>query len=266
VDIKNGDSGTASIELLNYFNYFTEVEEEFVRRRGKPLLVSPMDWALIESWKNTGIPLHIVLRAINEAFDAYEARPRRFRKVNSIFYCQQEVEAAFAQYRLAQVGGGPPEAQAADEPPSKSGKQKTQKEAAAIFPKAVLLDFFARSDEELSRAEQAATEAGRDVIEDAIRRARLRLVEIVRDIESTNRVDAESIERDLDGIDRLILESLTAYTGSEGVQAIRSEARSQLRPYRRKMDEKVYEQTIRNFISRRLRETHQIPRLSLFYI
>src|SRR4029078_3555865 len=101
------DSGGATAtDRLNYFNYFTEVEEEFVRRRGKPLLVSPLAWALIESWKNAGIPLHIVLRAINKSFDAYDARPRKYRKVNSVFYCQQEVEASFAEYRLAQVGGG----------------------------------------------------------------------------------------------------------------------------------------------------------------
>jgi hypothetical protein len=61
-----GDSTIAHPERLNYFNYFTEVEDEFVRRRGKQLLISPMDWALVESWKNAGIPLHIVLRAINE--------------------------------------------------------------------------------------------------------------------------------------------------------------------------------------------------------
>ncbi|HET9533490.1 MAG TPA: hypothetical protein VFQ92_24265 [Blastocatellia bacterium] len=260
---KNGDSGNVPTEPLNYFNYFTEVEEEFVRRRGKPLLVSPMDWALIESWKNTGIPLHIVLRAINSAFDAYDARPRRFRKVNSIFYCQQEVEAAFAEYRLAQVGSPPP---AKEGPGEKQGKKKSVKEPATIFPKPVLLDFFARSDDELARAEQAAAESERAAIEDAVRRARSRLAVIVREIETAERADAESIERDLDGIDRLILESITAWTGAEGVQKIRSEAESQLRPYRRKMDEKVYEQTIRNFISRRLRETHQIPRLSLFYI
>ena len=107
MDSIDEESGATATDRLNYFNYFTEVEEEFVRRRGKPLLVSPMDWALIESWKNAGIPLHIVLRAINRAFDAYDARPRRYRKVNSVFYCQQEVESSFADYRLAQVGGGP---------------------------------------------------------------------------------------------------------------------------------------------------------------
>lgn len=266
MDSKDANSGTAATEPLNYFNYFTEVEEEFVRRRGKPLLVSPMDWALIESWKNTGIPLHIVLRAINSAFDSYDARPRRFRKVNSIFYCQQEVEAAFAEYRLAQVGGGPE--QPASEPPggTRRGRRKAEKETGPIFPREVLLDFFIRSDEELALAEQVATQSGRAPVEDAIRRARARLSEIARGVESSESVDAEAIERDLDAIDRLILESLNAWTGREGVQAIRAEAESQLRPYRKKMDERVYDQTVKNFISRRLRETHQIPRLSLFYI
>src|SRR6266536_1694176 len=62
---------------LNYFNYFTEVEDAFVRRRAKHLFLSPMDWALIESWKELGIPLHIVLRGIEKAFDSWEAKPRK---------------------------------------------------------------------------------------------------------------------------------------------------------------------------------------------
>jgi hypothetical protein len=103
----NRDSSAAPAERLNYFNYFTEVEEEFGPPACKPLLISPMDWALVESWKNAGIPLHIVLRAINQAFDAYDARAQKYRKVNSIFYCQQQVESTFADYRLAQVGGEP---------------------------------------------------------------------------------------------------------------------------------------------------------------
>ncbi|HWP42172.1 MAG TPA: hypothetical protein VNO14_02975, partial [Blastocatellia bacterium] len=145
-------------------------------------------------------------------------------------------------------------------------RQKAEKERAAIFPKDVLLDFFARSDQELARAEQAAAASGRSQIEDAVCRARRRLAEIASGVESAEVVDAEAIERDLDGLDRLLLESITAWTGKEAIEAIRAEARSQLRPYRRKMDEKVYDQTIKNFIARRLRETHQIPRLSLFYI
>src|ERR671932_1113401 len=88
---------------LNYFNYFTEIEEAFIRRRGKHLLLSPMDWALIESWKEMGVPLFVALRGIERAFDSHEAKPRR-RSVKTLLYCQEEVEAQFAEWQEAQVG------------------------------------------------------------------------------------------------------------------------------------------------------------------
>src|SRR3982751_1479651 len=78
----------------NYFNYFTEVEEHFQRARGTGLfLMSPLDWALIESWKNAGIPLEAVLRGIDAAFEKWRVRPPRggFQKVNSVAYCAQAV-------------------------------------------------------------------------------------------------------------------------------------------------------------------------------
>src|SRR6185312_3897756 len=77
---------------LNYFNYFTEIEDAFIRRRAKHLLLSPMDWALIESWKEMEVPLHVALRGIEKAFDSWEAKPRK-RTIKSLLYCQEEVEA-----------------------------------------------------------------------------------------------------------------------------------------------------------------------------
>lgn len=250
-------------ERLNYFNYFTEVEEEFVRRRGKQMLISPMDWALVESWKSAGIPLHIVLRAINEAFDAYDARAQKHRKVNSIFYCQQAVESAFADYRLSQVGGDATPSET-PEPERKTLSSDAGKQEA--FPKEAIQDFLARSDDELGQAARAASLSGRTEIEDAITRARARLKEIVLEINLSNRVNAEAIERDLDAIDRMILEGAAKSCGEEELKTIRAEAAAQLRSYRKKMDKAIYEQTLQNFISRRLREMNKIPRLSLFYL
>src|SRR5713101_2641720 len=88
---------------LNYFNYFTEIEDTFVRRRARHLFLSPMDWALIESWKQMGIPLHIVLRGIEKAFDSWESKPRK-RTVKSLLYCQEEVEAQYAEWVESRVG------------------------------------------------------------------------------------------------------------------------------------------------------------------
>src|SRR5215213_7623533 len=88
---------------LNYFNYFTEIEDAFVRRRGKHLFLSPIDWALMETWKQQGIPLHIVLRGVEKSFDSYEARPRK-RTVKTLLYCQEEVESQYAEWVEAHVG------------------------------------------------------------------------------------------------------------------------------------------------------------------
>jgi hypothetical protein len=263
LDSLDEESGAIATDRLNYFNYFTEVEEEFVRRRGKPLLVSPMDWALIESWQNAGIPLHIVLRAINRAFDAYDARPHKYRKVNSVFYCQQEVESSFADYRLAQVGSGP------EEEKEKKGRKKskgTQGETVEAFPKPVLLDFLTRSDSELKAAAALASVAGRNEIESALERARARLSEIAKEVEISTQVNAEAIEHDLDAIDRMVLQAALKTCGEEVIENIRREAEIQLQPYRKKMDKAIYQQTVQNFVSRRLRETNNVPRLSLFYL
>lgn len=255
--------GPRHSQRLNYFNYFTEVEEEFVRRRGKPLLISPMDWALVESWKNAGIPLHLVLRAINQAFDSYDSRPRKYRKVNSMFYCQQEVESLYAEYRLAQVGAGPNETQPQIEttPSRRKGKQQ-----AVPFPKDLLVEFLDRSDRELGAAESVAKSADRPLVIVAVERARARLKEIKEHVESSAVANAEAIEKDLDAIDRMMLESLIKTSGESLITEMRAEAASQLRAYRTRMDRSIYEQTLQNFVFRRLREINRVPRLSLFYI
>jgi hypothetical protein len=245
-------------DRLNYFNYFTEVEEEFVRRRGKPLMISPLDWALVESWKDAGMPLHLVLRSINEAFDSYDKRPSRRQKVNSILYCEQVVESNFAAYRTGQVGGT---AQAGSEDDSEGSQTKGQSDAA--FSKSELLAFLARCSSELA---DAAAYAGGSHLEAAIARGRSRLAEIALEIESARRIDSEGIERNLDSIDRMMLEAIRSESSEDTMNDLMKEAQSQLRSYKKKMDKAFYEQTVQNFITRRLREANHIPRLSLFYM
>ena len=91
-------------DQFNYFNYFTEIEEQFLRRRGGGLLLTTLDWALIETWKDAGIPLQAALRGIDAAFDRYDARPSKAKKVNSLAYCSQEVLAAAEDMKEAAVG------------------------------------------------------------------------------------------------------------------------------------------------------------------
>ena len=82
--------------MQNYFNYFTEIEERFQQRRGSLLLLSTLDWALIETWREAGVPLEAVLRGIDAAFDKYEARTHRGhkRRINGLAWCAQAVMEA----------------------------------------------------------------------------------------------------------------------------------------------------------------------------
>ena len=70
----------------NYFNYFTETEEHFQRARGTGLFrLSPLDWALIEAWKNAGVPLEAVLRGIDTAFETLpEERRAEAKRVEAL--------------------------------------------------------------------------------------------------------------------------------------------------------------------------------------
>src|SRR5205807_4778301 len=88
---------------LNYFSYFSEIEDTFIRRRGKHLMLSPIDWALIESWKERGVPLHVALRGIEHAFDSHDAKKQK-RTVKTLLYCQEEVEAQYAEWLESRVG------------------------------------------------------------------------------------------------------------------------------------------------------------------
>src|SRR5437016_10827375 len=88
---------------LNYFSYFSEIEDTFIRRRGKHLMLSPIDWALIESWKERGVPLHVAVRGIEHSFDSYDAKKQK-RTVKTLLYCQEEVEAQYAEWLESRVG------------------------------------------------------------------------------------------------------------------------------------------------------------------
>jgi hypothetical protein len=95
--------------VRNYFNYFTEIEERFQQRRGSLLLLSTIDWALIETWREAGIPLEAALRGIDAAFDKYEARKQhgRVQRINGLAWCAQAVMDASEELKEASIGTAP---------------------------------------------------------------------------------------------------------------------------------------------------------------
>lgn len=263
---------------LNYFNYFTEIEDAFVRRRGKHLLVSPLDWSLMESWKAAGVPLHVVLRGIERAFDSYEARPRN-RSVKSLFYCQEEVEAQFAEWLESRRGASATATEedaaskegrdAAEEGRAPAGREgpAAEESRGLPFPRAVIAAHLSESRAALARALDARRgSAGEDAMCEALARAATRLEELAADFGRAARPDAELLEASLSDLEALLDRALRASLPAEVLEEKRAEAEAQLRKYRARMERATYEQTLDNLLAKALREEAGIPRLSLFYL
>ena len=244
-------------ERLNYFNYFTEIEETFVRRRGKHLLLSPLDWDLMQTWKDLNIPLHVVLRGVEKAFDSYESRPRN-RSVKTLYYCQEEVEAQFAEWLASQLGAGPGEAAEAE-----VSETSAQEGRGLPFPRPVI---SAHLSECRAALEQAFERQRGGELREALARAAARLAELEKDFTASARPNAEQLENSLSDLESLLDRALRASLPEEVLEEKREQAEEQLSAYRKRMERSAYEQTLENLLARLLREESRVPRLSLFYL
>ena len=233
---------------LNYFNYFTEIEDTFVRRRGKHLFLSPMDWALMETWKQQGIPLHIVLRGIERSFDSYESKPRK-RTVKSLLYCQEEVEAQYAEWTDARVGA--------------ASSDNTDAEKTPFSLDAVTEHLQTNRDLLL---EAAAARRPEDDLSEAMTRVAALLGEIEQDLVAGVSLNTRMLEDSLTGLERLLNDSMFAVASNEELEKQKTAVKDQLKPYRNHMETEIYNQTFNNLLLKRLREQFAVPRLSLFYV
>lgn len=235
---------------MNYYNYFTEIEDEFVRRRGSHILVSPLDWSLIETWRERGIPLEVVLRGINAAFDVFDRLPRRGRKVNSLFYCQQEVEAEFLAYTQSRVG---------------ENRQTNSKPADGIgLEIAAVTDYLRERKQDL---EDLARKRGEDkALAEIFTRAARRLGGAVDELKQTGSFDPERLEAELTQIEEMILDGLRRSLSVEESARLRREGEAKLKSYKQGMEAETYQKTLENYLARMLREQFKVPRLSLFYL
>ena len=245
------------MEKENYFNYFTEIEERYLQRRGGGLLLNTLDWALIETWKDAGIPLKAVLRGIDEAFDRYEQRPSKTKKVNSLAYCSQLVLAAAEDMKEAAVG-----AVAGDSAPSAKSSASQGLES-GFEPDRVLL--FLRRNADLLEAAKLPEGAGISARSAALETAKT-LRQLAEETEKKPVARLENLERRLTVLEEKLFAVLLASTSDEEIVKVRAEADRDLAPYRSKMSGPQIDQLQKQYVHKRLLEKYKLPRLSLFYM
>jgi hypothetical protein len=232
---------TPDAVVQNYFNYFTEIEEHFQRRRGSLLLLSTIDWALIETWREAGIPLAAVLQGIDAAFDKYDARKNkaRVRRVNGLAYCAQEVISAMDAMQEAAVGAAPAR-------PSTAEQGFEQERIAAHLEGAA---------QQLRNAPQSGSLAEiADRLHVLAADARAKLPHL------------EELEQSLTVLEEKLFAILLTGTPEAELLSLRQQAAAELAPYRSRMPAMQIRQVEQQFLHKRLLEKFNLPRLSLFYM
>ena len=220
----------------NYFNYFTEIEEHFQRARGTSLfLLSPLDWALIETWKNSGVPLEAVLRGVDLAFEKWRAKRSRVQMVNSIAYCTQAVMTE-AQ-RMADAG-----------------RQRAERPDSAPFPQ----DELRRYIEGNAAAVRATAVAEFLAVADSHD-------QIAADLPALS-ADLEKLEQHLTVLEQKLIATARSKQSEEQALAARRELESHLRPWRSKMTAPQIAMLETQFLDRSTLASAGLPRLSLFYL
>jgi hypothetical protein len=238
---------------FNYFNYFTEIEEYFWQKRGAHLLVSPLDWAIVETWQKAGIPLPAVLKGIDRAFESY-ARSRRAaggRQLKSLAYCVDAVLDAAEEEKEAAAGTGPT-------------VEKTAKDS-ETFSREELRKFFSRNIERIS-AQVSTLRAAQPEVALRLEEACARMADLAQSLEAPGTLDLEDLERRLTVIEEKLTATLTASATDDFLVDVRRELDRQLAPYRRKMTAAQLSQLERQYMQKRLWERYNLPRLSLFYL
>jgi len=221
-------------ERWNYFNYYTEIEEHFQRARGTALfMLSPLDWALLETWKNAGIPLEAVLRGIDAAFAKWHARKLKYREVNSVAFCAQAIH----EEAQAIAGAGQPRQLKEEKPPFEFEELKGYLET-----NAAALRSREGFEEIAASLERLAAEADQHY-------ARL-----------------EQLEQRLTALEDKMAALARARQSEEDLLEARRALDSTLRPYRSKMTAEQLSMLERQYLDRWLLEQAGLPRLSLFYL
>ena len=234
----------------SYFNYFTEIEDHFRQRRGTTLLLSTLDWVLMDVWKEAGVPLEAVLRGIDVTFERFAERRLKTRKVNGLGFCTQEVLAAAEEMKEAAVGAGKPARAQAGE---------------SAFPVSEIVRFLRQNAEGLERAQLPET---KDLSPRALARETAALLRAMAEqLEEAGALPPlEDFERRLTVAEEKLLAVLLAVIPDDEIVAARAEADHALAPYARKMSASQTEQLQKQYVRKRLLDQYGLPRLSLFYL
>lgn len=218
----------------NYFNYFTEIEDYFIRKRQRNLMISPLDWCLVELWKENQIPLHVVQRGIDRSFEQAAERARKAPR--TLYYCHPAVMEAWEEYQEALVGG--------EEDEDGTGLRSDERREVSEHLERLLEALSARMD-------------------DPSRRAVERLRALRQEVEQGHPLTLRRLDEELESLGSQLVRELGASIDSDRVKKIEAAARAALKPYRRRLSKEMFARLKEKHLENEFRRELGLPDFSL---
>lgn len=211
---------------MNYFNYFTEIEQFYQSKRESFTLLSTLDWVLIENWKDQGVPLEVVLKGIDRAFS--HAR----RKINSLAYCIRAIEEVIEEQKETRT----------DRPelPQIPAEEITR----------YLSDLAARID----------------ATSNAFPEFTSKITAIAASIRAVETGSFREADQTLSALEDRLISILRVAVEETVLVEIQREVASELGPFRSTMTTEQLAMLEQQLLKRKLLERYDVPRLSLFYL
>jgi hypothetical protein len=237
--------------MENYFNYFTEIEERWQQCRGTVTLLSPLDWALIESFQDSGIPLEVVLRGMEAAFAKQAKRQSKVQKVNSLSYCAQAILSEFERFQESAVG---------KHEPANSASSQAQGE------RENLVQMMERTAGQLVQVSERIGREGLSLAGGFFESIAETLQSLKEEVIASTHLDFEQLELRLSMLEDKILATLFAALSNEVLLRLRTEVNQELNRHRRGLKAEHLAMLEKKMMSKKLLERFGVPRLSLFYM
>jgi hypothetical protein len=235
--------------MENYFNYFTEIEEHFQKHRGKATLLSPLDWSLIESFQEAGIPVETVLRAVDRVFEKFGKGKSKVRKINSLAYCTQAILAEYEHQKESAVGKG--------------NQFETSRGTA---DRENIVQLLSRATDRLKEAINQLQSQPRPSPIEVLESITKSLQDIKKEVGALEHLDFENLELRLSALEDKILASLISTLSDDSLMGLRVSVNQEIGRHKRGLKSEHIALLERKLLNKKVFDLFGVPRLSLFYL
>jgi hypothetical protein len=225
---------------------FITIEEHFSQKREVPTLLSPLDWQLIEQWKKMGIPLKVIINGIDRSFEKFKRSKKKDMTINSLSYCNQEVLAAWEEYKELTIGKG--QENLSSKKASQLWRNKTEKKLVNL-------------SKSLNKSALQAAKEGKKALEKKLKGAAEEICLFIQQLDNED-YDIQYYYSKLSYLDDEISKALLSAFSKEEIEKVKSIAVQELQKYKDRIEHDIYKQIIDNFIKQFLQQKYGIPRIN----